>query len=154
MSHSCDETYAVYRELRVTARKPFECDCVPCSVTVRAGDGYMKVTTIHDGRVETIRRCLRCQHIHEHLRELGEDMWPDERLNCGHTYQDNWECEPPPEIAALAFWQPGEPLPCDSRCTAGTESRCGHYWRTALSFVPCTPGRLHARPVTCAQVCS
>ena len=60
---------------------------------------------VYDGRAETVKRCLRCEAMHEHLSTLGrdQDMYPAERLDCGQSYKDEWGKEPPPEIAALAF---------------------------------------------------
>lgn len=61
-----------------------------------------------DGDSVTLRRCSRCQTIHEHLRQLCEsqERWPDEQLNCGEDYEEEWG-KLPPEIAALAFTLPG-----------------------------------------------
>ncbi len=107
MSHGIDEHYAVYDENRQRARKPHTCDA--CAETIPAGRRYYRVFVLFDGRAETVKRCARCQRIHEHLRELAPgDLWPDERLACGETYEGEWGCEPPPEIAALAFALPGE----------------------------------------------
>lgn len=130
MSHYADEQYDVYHEVRVFARKPHECDAVMCTDPIRVGDPYWRISTVYDGRAETIKRCVRCQAIHEHLRTLGDDTWPDERLDCGEWYRDHWGEDPPPEIQALAFWRPGERLPCDSLCTVETSLRADCYdWR-------------------------
>jgi hypothetical protein len=122
MSYQADERYDVYHEVRVFARKEHECDSVLCSEPIRKGDSYWRISVVFDGRARTIKRCLRCQHIHVHLRELCSDagdaftdMWPDERLACGLDYAEEWG-PIPQEIAALAFWKPGEPLPCDTGC--------------------------------------
>ena len=139
MSYSAEEQYEVYNERRIVARKPFECDCVICSVVVRPGDSYTRVTTIYDGRVDTIRRCMRCQYLHEHLRCLcaanSDGMWPDERLNCGLDYTEEWG-DLSVEIAALAFWQPGDKLPETEPCTT-----IAHYASQASWIAPgCCPG--------------
>lgn len=125
MSHSVDEAYDVYLEQRVTARKQHECDCVFCFDPIRPGDAYWRVSTVFDGTAETIKRCIRCQLLHEHLRGLCEsgEQWPDERLNCGLTYESEWG-PVPPVIAALAFWRPGDPLPALNECTS--RSTCGN----------------------------
>lgn len=116
MSHSCDETYDVYEERRRVARKAHECDA--CDLPIRPGDLYYAVSLVWDGTAETVKRCARCQMMHEHLRELAPgETWPDERLNCGHDYRDQWECDPPAWVAALAFWMPGDPLPARESCT-------------------------------------
>lgn len=111
MSHYADEQYDVYHEVRVFAVQAHECDAVMCDQPIRKGDAYWRIHVVYDGRAETIKRCVRCQTIHEHLRGLGDDMWPDERLNCGQDYREEWGTDPPADIQALAFWRAGEPLP-------------------------------------------
>ena len=108
MSHIADETYDVYAEPRHRARKPHTCGA--CGETIPVGVIYTRVFVLFDGRKETIKRCSRCQRIHEHLRTIDpwRETWPDERLACGATYEDEWGEEPPPEIAALAFALPGD----------------------------------------------
>lgn len=119
MSFQADGTNDVYHEVRVIARKQHECDSVLCSDHIRPGDAYWRISIVFDGRAETVKRCLRCQHLHEHLRVLcrrmGDSMWPDERLACGLDYAEEWG-DVPEHIAALAFWRPGDPLPCDTGC--------------------------------------
>jgi hypothetical protein len=96
----------VYAETVRRARKPHS--CAACRETIATGHRYTDVRIIFEGRVDTIKRCLRCQAIHEHLRDLGDgESWPEERLDCGQSYESEWgEC--PDEIAALAFALPGE----------------------------------------------
>lgn len=115
MSHSVDERYAVYDERPSKARKPHECDA--CDEPIRAGDTYTRVRWIFDGSANGVKRCARCQFLHEFLRSHGDgDMWPAERLDCGEEYEEHWGREPAPYIAALAFWRPGDPLPCVNAC--------------------------------------
>jgi hypothetical protein len=114
MSHHCDEHYSVYNERNVVARKPHTCSA--CHETIAPGHAYTRVFIVWDGQIDVVLRCARCQAIHEHLREVCEDksggeMWPAEELNCGQEYREHWGVDPPPEIAALAFLLPGEPLP-------------------------------------------
>lgn len=93
-----------------------ECDpdrCAACHETIRVGDRYAYSFAVWQGQTYETRRCLRCQAIHLHLREKCRDErdaeeWPDDALNCGHDYLENWGHEPPPEIAALAFALPDE----------------------------------------------
>jgi hypothetical protein len=107
MSHSIDETYDIYNEQTLRARKPHR--CCACDDTIPPGHRYCRVFVLFDGRKESFKRCARCQTIHEHLRDLGDgEMWPDERLNCGEEYRDHWGVEPPEHIAALAFVEPTE----------------------------------------------
>lgn len=117
MSHYCDDSYDVYHEVRVFASKEHECDAVMCDEPIRKGDPYWRVSVVFNGQAETIKRCIRCQTIHEHLRDRGEDTWPDERLACGQDYEEEWGRPPPPEIQALAFWRAGEKLPARHPCT-------------------------------------
>jgi hypothetical protein len=107
MSHHYDETYEVYNERERKARKTHE--CAACKELIPAGAAYTVVFILFDGDPESLKRCARCQTIHEHLRDLGDsEQWPDERLNCGEEYKQHWGVEPPPEIARLAFLLPGE----------------------------------------------
>ena len=107
MSHEIDEIYDAYGEARVRARKVHECDA--CGDPIRRGDLYTKVGIVWGRSAETVKRCLRCQAIHKHLRALDPgNLWPDERLNCGEDYRDHWGDDPPPEIARLAFMTPDE----------------------------------------------
>jgi hypothetical protein len=114
-----DDTYDVYDERRVTARK--EHRCAACNERILPGHKYVRVGIIFQGSAETLKRCFRCQTIHEHLRDANPDdgeTWPDEELNCGESYKEVFGGPPPKEIAALAFWRPGDPLPKDP---GGTE---------------------------------
>lgn len=107
MSYEYDEVYAVYDECFPRARKPHT--CAACKETIPAGHHYARVGIVDSEGANTVKRCMRCQRIHEHLRTLDPGTtWPDERLNCGETYRDEWGDDPPPEIAALAFALPGE----------------------------------------------
>jgi hypothetical protein len=106
MSHEIDELYEVYSETKRKARKPHICDA--CGEPIRVSQHLWYVFIIFDEQVEHLKRCERCQAIHVHLRGLGDEMWPDERLACGEEYREHWGFEPPPEIAALAFAPPGE----------------------------------------------
>lgn len=111
MSYSCDEQYDVYAETDRKARKAHRCSA--CRETIPAKMRYTVISIVYDGTVESVKRCHRCQEIHEHLRELcshGDHMWPDEKLDCGEKYEEEWGTEPPVNVQALAFLLPGETL--------------------------------------------
>lgn len=101
MSYSYDECYEVHEESVRKARK--EHVCCACKLPIRAGDYYASVFIVFDGRTQFYKRCGACQKTHLHLRELckDRDMWPREDLSCGLDYEEEWETEPPDEIAAL-----------------------------------------------------
>lgn len=101
MSHYTEEHCDVYDEVQPKARLEHECDA--CHEKIFPGDYYWKISIVFDGTARTVKRCLRCQTMHVHLRGLGEDMWPDEKLNCGEEYKHHWGVEPPAHIAELAF---------------------------------------------------
>jgi hypothetical protein len=109
MSHPIEETYEVYSENRRRARKPHACSA--CSEPISVGHYFWYIFIIFEGETNTVKRCERCQAIHVHLRGMGDEMWPDERLACGEEYREHWGTEPPAEIAALAFALPGD-APC------------------------------------------
>lgn len=103
MSHLVDETYSVYSESRRSARKRHACSA--CRDAIEPGHRYVSVFIVFDGESRAVKRCLRCQAIHEHLRSLctrDGDLWPDESLDCGLDYVSEWG-ELPDDIAALAF---------------------------------------------------
>lgn len=107
MSHSCEESYDSYVERHLTARKEHRCGA--CREVISPGHRYTRVYILFEREKETIKRCARCQKIHEHLRgKAPGEMWPDESLNCGEEYKAHWGEEPPEDIAALAFALPGE----------------------------------------------
>lgn len=109
MSFYADDMADVYHEDSPRARKPHV--CCACLEVIPPGIRYTKVSIVADGSVSTYKRCARCQDMHLHLRELcrsEESMWPEERLDCGMDYKEEWGVEPPIEIAALAFLLPGE----------------------------------------------
>lgn len=111
MSQMSDRYADVYNKITRRARK--EHDCCACHQTIRKGDRYVYVSSVYDGAVYTYKRCLRCEAMHSHLaRKMAADgetyEFPDEELNCGHTYEERWETPPPPELVALAFMTPDE----------------------------------------------
>jgi hypothetical protein len=117
MSHSCDEQYAIYDEREFRANKPHTCDA--CGLEIPKRHRYTRVFMLYEGRKEHVKRCARCQLLHEHLRGLCEpgEQWPDERLNCGLSYESEWG-PAPTWVNELAFWRPGDPLPATNRCMA------------------------------------
>ena len=136
MSHYCEETYDAYVESMRRARKEHACDA--CALPIRAGDYYCSVHVVFDGKAETIKRCGACQTTHEHLRKLGDDMWPDERLSCGLAYEEEWGGEPPPDVQALPFLgdvERGALL--ESRAQKAAEARAQHRsMRRAMGLRP------------------
>ena len=113
MSHSCDESYAVYTARTVRARK--EHRCCACRDPIKIGHRYVSVFLVFGGTARTYKRCLRCQTIFAALvDELRKtDQWPDEDLNCGHVWGEEGgdggvQTPVPDEIAALAFMSADE----------------------------------------------
>ncbi len=158
MSHCVDESYDVYAESRTTARKSHECDA--CDGPIAPGDIYYRIRWVFEGSADGVKRCIRCQFIHEHLRGLGDgDMWPAEKLDCGEEYEQHWGRKPPPAIAELAFWRPGDPLPCIEPCGVlrGYGSEQCQYWGTKANarcvrsvgdwqYTPATDNPKHREP--------
>jgi hypothetical protein len=118
MSHSVEEVYSVYNETVRKARKTHS--CAACRSPILPRHYYASVFIVFEGKAETVKRCGSCQTTHLHLRELGDKhgMWPDEKLNCGKSYDGEWGEEPPEEIAALPFLSSEERgLLLSNRCT-------------------------------------
>jgi hypothetical protein len=110
MCYEIEEFYRYYSETRRTTRVPRR--CAACDVELAPGHVWWHVVIFQPGgEIEHLCRCDRCQALHLHLREKSSWCadWPDERLSCGTRYEDVYG-DIPPEILALAFWQPGEPV--------------------------------------------
>ncbi len=106
MSVSCDEYNDAYVEHTPRARK--EHKCYACNETIRPGDRYRRTFVAFDGRGDSYKHCLRCaammDAIQEGQRKAGErDTGVALGLDCGHSWQEIMDEEPPPEIARLAF---------------------------------------------------
>lgn len=102
------------RYIESTVGSRTEAECSACDEVIPLGEYHTSVRILFEGQWETLRRCRRCQAMHEHLRSLQhcyDESWPDDRLNCGHDYNDVHRVQPPPHIAALAFLLPGEVVP-------------------------------------------
>jgi hypothetical protein len=109
MSVGCvEETYTVYTRTLTKARKEHACSA--CKETIRPGDYYTKVFSLYDGNTNNYKRCPACEAIFDELvsRLQENEQWPDERLNCGHEWSENFGEPPPEHIAALAFLSPAE----------------------------------------------
>lgn len=102
------EPCTIYDKTTPTARKPTRCQA--CTETIPAGVKYTRVGILFDGSWDTVKRCQRCEAIHAHLVSLRteNEEWPRDRLDCGHSYVRVHGCEPPDEIAALAFALPSD----------------------------------------------
>lgn len=114
MSQYGDSPCSVYEVRERAARKTHACSA--CGETILAGTRYTYVFLVCEEDTWTYKRCPRCQMIYVHLSakiraEADSEEFCDERLACGHEYEERWQ-EPTPEwLAALAFWLPGDPLP-------------------------------------------
>lgn len=115
MSEYGDECATVARESLRKARKEHKCDA--CGETITPGRTYHYTFIVFDGEPQTNVRCERCQAMYAHLTARmradvnGFTEYCNAELNCGHSYEERWDEPPPDEIAALAFWLPGDPLP-------------------------------------------
>lgn len=109
MSGYYEERYTLYEEKEHTARQAHKCSA--CDELIPPGARYCSVFTLFDGSVDTLKRCSRCQAIHDHLKDLcassTEDIWPAERLDCDEDYEETWG-DMPLEAQELAFLLPGE----------------------------------------------
>ena len=81
MSYSVDQRCDIYVEEKLAARKQHKCNA--CDEQIEPGHHYVRIFMLFDGEKSTVKRCARCQKIHDHLKTLGE-------------------------IAALVFALPGE----------------------------------------------
>ncbi len=101
------EPVVVHENRRRRARKEHKCSA--CRETIRVGDFYFNEFSVWDGNTETVKRCARCEQIFQALCMLhrtekrGDETWPASRLDCGDSFQDVFDRDPPPELAELAF---------------------------------------------------
>src|SRR5690349_3319646 len=97
---TCDgEPCVVWDRRKRRARKEHVCEC--CNETIERGHLYATHFMVYDGTQEFIKRCLRCEVIYDALEQKMRDEGtygdeaPDPRLNCGHTYEEQWGVSPP-----------------------------------------------------------
>lgn len=101
------EPFDVFETCVRRARKEHKCRA--CGEMIRRGDLYSYSFAVFDGKPEQVRRCARCELIYRHLDGLmADDQAVDWELNCGHSYAEAHDCDPPEAIAALAFVTPDE----------------------------------------------
>lgn len=107
---SCDgdcEPATIWRNTKRRARK--EHTCSACHETIQRTHFYIEHFSLFDGDVDTLKRCMRCETIYQHLLDISDIEYPPQpRLDCGHEYSDCHNEPCPPEIEALAFALPGE----------------------------------------------
>ena len=87
----------------VTRRARVAHVCSACGATISHGHYYTSTGVVWEGTAETIKRCGSCELTYRHLVELGSTrgMAPDLKLACGLDYAEEWETEPPEDIARL-----------------------------------------------------
>lgn len=110
----CDydtETVDVWQARLRTSRRRRRCEA--CAEWIEAGHRYERLTSLYDGHWQATTRCLRCVAIYEAL--VARRVEPNFLLDCGTDWGDAFDEQPPPEVAALAFWLPGEPLELEGR---------------------------------------
>lgn len=105
------EPATIWQETRVRANKEHQCSA--CEGPIPGGHIYVLHKIFFDGRWSTVKRCLRCDFLYHTLNDKllaasDGDAAADVRLNCGHTYEEQWNEPPPPELARLAFMTPDE----------------------------------------------
>lgn len=118
MSVDCDsgDSPEVWSEKINKARVAHQCSA--CGEGIRPGDVYHYTFYIYDGNKNTIRRCARCEVLYRALVKLHNSERPEvedvevpgvaPELDCGHTFEQVFKREPPPELARLAFLTPAE----------------------------------------------
>lgn len=86
--------------------------CYACSETIRPGDRYNVFRSLYDGYWTTLKHCARCWAMVKILcnADFGSGTVVLS-LDCGDTWEDASGSPPPDDVAALAFWLPGDPLP-------------------------------------------
>ena len=90
----------VWDETRRRARKRHE--CWACKEAILPGQIYQRSTVIWEGTAQSWKHCLRCAVLIDALKKrMGTYTTEIFDLNCGEIWND-----PPPEIAALAFFPP------------------------------------------------
>jgi hypothetical protein len=108
MSVAIDGVCDVWEINHRKARKEHKCDA--CQETIPVGHVYANQFSVFEGSAETIKRCMRCEMIYQHLCSIEEDpdFAPSPRLDCGHDYDEVHYRQPPEHVAKLAFMTPEE----------------------------------------------
>ena len=114
----CDdacESPAVHRESTRRARVPHR--CTGCDETIRKGDTYTVTSQLYEGEWYEWKHCARCDALFSAIFAAmrASELYSgspgvDPAFACGVSWDENFG-EPPPHVAALAFWLPGEPVP-------------------------------------------
>lgn len=106
----CDgEPCVVDYTTRQRARIEHKCSC--CGETIPRTHFYFRQFLVWGGTIDTIKRCARCQALYDALVTSHPGDWETAvalRLDCGHSYREVYEADPPPELARLAFLTPDE----------------------------------------------
>mgnify|MGYP001559210273 CR=1 FL=1 len=102
MCEEADESWDVFDERRVRARKQHT--CVACTDPIEPGHVYFKTFTVFEGLVGGWKHCVRCNIMYRRLlTELPFSAWVDEKLNCGTSWNSAMGQDPPEDVARLAF---------------------------------------------------
>jgi hypothetical protein len=107
----CDydaDPVAAYKETWRKARKDHW--CCACRETIPRGHLYHYCSFVFDGRGESLKHCARCWEIYLFISDAQDDPRASVNLelNCGMSWKDAFEEDPPEEVAALAFMTPEE----------------------------------------------
>lgn len=88
------------------ARKEHRCD--GCDETIRRGDRYLRCFGVWDSEPSVWKYCLRCECvINAIMSQPGNDGFMH-GFECGHSWEDVFESDPPEHVARLAFMTPDE----------------------------------------------
>lgn len=104
----------VWRETGRKARKVHR--CTGCREDIVSGHRYVETATLFEGHWSTCKHCLRCDALFKAIADKSREVSGfyvvaiDPQFACGESWIDNFGA-PPPEVEALAFLLPGEPLP-------------------------------------------
>jgi hypothetical protein len=98
--YECEDIASEWRRARKEHR------CFACRETIRPGDRYHFTAQKYDD-FDVFKHCARCWAMIGAILHAGAGsvQWD---LNCGTPWEEAFEREPPPEVAALAFLTPDE----------------------------------------------
>lgn len=85
--------------------------CAACCEAIPIGTRYQESRCLYDGSFQRIKRCARCVAMADAiLKRVGPGVAISLTLDCGTSWLDAFDEDPPEHVAALAFALPSDDL--------------------------------------------
>lgn len=97
---------SVSRDTFPRARKEHRCD--GCHGTIRRGDRYLRCFGVWEGDASTWKYCAACKLLIDAIMSQPGNEGFVHGFDCGHSWRDVFESDPPDDVARLVFMTPDE----------------------------------------------